>query len=145
MTPDSTTGPNVTQAVPFFRVSNMDASLRFYVDGFGFKMTKKWIDEGKLRWCWLEIGNAALMLQEIRREGHDAFAPEGELGAGVSISFQCADSLAIYRDITSRGIQAKRPFVGNAMWVMMVSDPDGYKLEFESLTDAPEETVYSES
>jgi hypothetical protein len=20
----------------------------------GFEMTKKWIDEGKLRWCWLQ-------------------------------------------------------------------------------------------
>jgi hypothetical protein len=49
----------------------------------------KWIDEGKLRWCWLEIGDAALMLQESRLE---------------------------------------------------VGDPDGYKLFFQSKTDAPEES-----
>jgi lactoylglutathione lyase len=36
------------------------------------------------------------------------------------------------------------PFVGNAMWVTLVQDPDGYKLEFESFTDVPEETVFSE-
>jgi catechol 2,3-dioxygenase-like lactoylglutathione lyase family enzyme len=30
---------NVEQAVPFFMVSDMDASLRFYVDGLGFEMT----------------------------------------------------------------------------------------------------------
>jgi lactoylglutathione lyase len=29
------------------------------VEGLGFEMIKKWIDEGKLRWCWLEIGHAA--------------------------------------------------------------------------------------
>ena len=50
------TEPNVKQAVPFFRVSNIEASVRYYVDGLGFKMTQKWIDEGKLRWCWLERG-----------------------------------------------------------------------------------------
>jgi len=28
--------------------------------------------------------------------------------------------------------------------IAFVEDPDGYKLEFESGTDVPEETVYSE-
>jgi lactoylglutathione lyase len=53
-------------------------------------------------------------------------------------------ALALYKDFKSRGIEAKRPFVGNAMWITAVQDPDGYKLEFESLTDVPEETVFSE-
>ena len=145
MTTQTKSEANVQQAVPFFRVSNMEESLRFYVDGLGFEMTKKWIDEGKLRWCWLQHGNAAIMLQEYRKEGPNSWAPEGKLGMGVSICFQCNDALAIYREVTARGIAAKRPFVGNAMWVTMVEDPDGYKLEFESFTDVPEETVYSET
>jgi lactoylglutathione lyase len=135
---------NVKQAVPFFRVSNMEASLRYYVDGIGFKMTKKWIDEGKLRWCWLQLEGAALMLQEFRKEGHDSWIPKGKVGEGVAICFQCEDALAIYRDVTSRGIQASRPFVGNRMWVTSLSDPDGYKIEFESPTDVPEDTQYPE-
>src|SRR4029077_6472503 len=135
---------NIQQAVPFFGVSDMEASLRFYVDGLGFEMTKKWVDEGKLRWCWLQHGNAAIMLQEFRKEGLNSWAPEGKLGVGVSICFQCKDALAIYREVTARGIAAKRPFVGNAMWVTVVEDPDGYKLDFESFTDVPEETVFSE-
>ena len=69
---------NVKQAVPFFGVSDMETSLRFYLDGLGFEMKNKWIDEGKLRWCWLGIGDAALMLQEFRLEG--------KLGVGVSKS-----------------------------------------------------------
>jgi len=89
-----------------------------------------------LRWCWLEIGEAALMLQEFRLEG--------KVGLGVSICFTCEDALKIYREITARGIAAKRPFVGNGMWVTEVSDPDGYKLFFESQTDTAEDTVYSE-
>ena len=120
---ETNTEANVKQAVPFFRVSNMEASLRFYLDGLGFEMKNKWIDEGKLRWCWLEIGTAALMLQEPRKEGHDSWKPEGKVGVGVSVCFQCKDALAIYREITSRGIEAKRPFVGNAMWVTAVRIP----------------------
>jgi hypothetical protein len=30
------------------------------------------------------------------------------------------------------------------MWVTTVKDPDGYTLDFESPTDAPEESEYSE-
>ena len=107
-------------------------------------MTKKWIDEGKLRWCWLQLGGAALMLQEFRKEGHDSWVPAGKVGQGVSICFICEDALAIYRAVTLRGINASRPFVGNGLWVTSLSDPDGYKIDFESYTDVPEETVYSE-
>jgi lactoylglutathione lyase len=53
--------------------------------------------------------------------------------------------LALYKDFKSRKIEAKRPFVGNGMWVTSVQDPDGYKLEFESFTDVPEETIFSEA
>jgi len=141
---ETKTEPNVKQAVPFFCVSNIEESVRYYVGGLGFEMTKKWVDEGKLRWCWLEHGRAALMLQEFWREGRHANVPEGKLGEGVSICFICEDALAIYREVKSRGIQASRPFVGNGMWVTSLSDPDGYRIEFESYTDAPEETVFSE-
>jgi len=141
---ETKTAANVKQAVPFFGVSNMEESVRFYVNGLGFEMTKKWIDEGKLRWCWLELGGAALMLQEFRKAGHDSWVPEGKVGVGVSICFICEDALAIYRAATSRGLKASRPFVGNGMWVTSLSDPDGYRIEFESYTDVPEETVFSE-
>lgn len=74
------------------------------------------------------------MLQEFRT------APEGKRGEGVSICFQCKDALAIYHAAVARGSQAKNPFVGNHMWVTTMLDPDGYKLDFESPTDVPEET-----
>ncbi len=45
---------------------------------------------------------------------------------------------------TSRGIKASRPVVGNGMWVTSLLDPDGYRIEFESCTDVPEDTEFSE-
>jgi lactoylglutathione lyase len=132
--------PNVQQAVPFFGVSNIQASLRFYRDGLGFEKTKEWIDEGKLRWCWLQLGGAAIMLQEFS----PARAATSKLGEGVSICFQCKDALTIYTEAQSRSLHPQRPFVGNAMWVTIITDPDGYKLDFESPTSAPEESIYSD-
>ena len=140
---------NVQQAVPFFMVTSMEASLHFYVDGLGFRMTKKWTPDSpdKVRWCWLEIGNAALMLQEYKEDPHhpNSGRPEGKLGMGVSVCFQCKDALALYREFKKRDVVVKTPFVGNAMWVTCLQDPDGYKIDFESPTDAAEESVYSES
>jgi catechol 2,3-dioxygenase-like lactoylglutathione lyase family enzyme len=136
---------NVRQAVPFLNVTDIDASLRFYVEGLGCVVTKQWAPEGRVRWCWLQLDDAALMLQEYWRDGQRAGAPGGPLGQGVSICFMCADAIAIYRHLLSRGVAARRPFVGNGLWVTSVSDPDGYRLEFESPTDVPEETVYSDA
>lgn len=81
------TSVNVKQAVPFFGVTSMESSLRFYVDGLGFKMKNYWV-------------------------------PDRE------------DALALYREFKSRGIQTRIPFVGNGLWVVPLTDPDGYRLEF---------------
>ena len=142
------TRANVKQAVPFFGVASMENSLRFYVHGLGFKMKHWWIPEraedhpdGRIRWCWLELGDAAIMLQEFlpgRR-------PQETLGSGASVCFTCEDALALYREFRSRGIQtSKRPFVGNGLWVVPLHDPDGYRIDFESPTDAPEESELEE-
>jgi len=138
------TEPNVKQAIPFFGVENIQASLRFYVDGIGFEMTHKWIHEGKLRWCSLRLGEASLMLQEFWTEGPHQGRPDGILGLGVSICFVCEDALKIYHEVKTRGLDPSRPFVGNGMWVTSLTDPDGYRIDFESFTDVPEDTVYSD-
>ena len=133
---------NVSQVVPLFGVTDIDASLRFYLDGLGFELKNSWKPEGRIRWCWLELGGAALMLQEYWPASR---VPEGKLGNGMSLNFVCNDALAIYRDLRAKGLDAKRPFVGNNMWVTGIADPDGYDLFFESPTDAPEESVYEDA
>lgn len=139
------TATNFKQAVPFFNVTNLEAALRFYVDGLGFKMTNEWIHESRRRWCWLKRDGVALMLQEFWKEGPHANVPKEKLGVGVSICFVCADALALYREFRARSISASKPFVGNNMWVTSLDDPDGYRLEFESYTDVAEGTEFNES
>src|SRR5882757_1538003 len=92
---------NVKQAVPFLGVTDMESSLRFYVDGLGFTIKRQWVPEGdehypsdgRIRWCWLELGDAAIMLQEFTPHGR----PKEPPGTGVSISFQCEDALSLSR------------------------------------------------
>jgi lactoylglutathione lyase len=137
---ETTTRANIKQAVPFFWITDMEASLRFYVEGLGFTMVEKWVPDGKIEWCMLKLGEVAIMLEEYRL----GRKPEELLGVGVSICFICEDALAFYHDLTTRRITATEPVVGNNAWIFEVTDPDGYRLDFESPTDVPEETRYTE-
>jgi len=139
MISNTTTKLNIKLAVPFFMVRNMDTSLNFYVNQLGFKITNQWEPHGKIEWCWLQRDAVAMMLQERRQPAEEDAKP----GHGVSTCFQCEDALALYHEFTGKGISVKDPFVGNNMWVVCFSDPDGYNLDFESPTDVPEETTYS--
>ncbi|HEY4196327.1 MAG TPA: VOC family protein [Mucilaginibacter sp.] len=136
--------PNIQFATPFFMVSNMAASLKFYTEGLGFSIVNTWTPRGKIEWCWLQREGGPLMLQEAGISESKPFLSGDKPGAGVSIWFQCQDSLALYHEFIDRGVKAQEPFVGNGLWDVKVVDPDGYNLHFESPTDVPEETRYSE-
>lgn len=113
----------------------MEQSLGYYVDGLGFTLKNKWVVDGKLRWCWLTFGDVALMLQ----------GPANKVvGDALTLCFTCEDAVQLYHEFRSRGIDASEPQVGNSMWVTDLTDPDGYRLFFESPTDAQEETKLSQ-
>lgn len=129
---------NLLEAVPFLAVRSMDQALAFYRDGLGFEVKLTWEPEGAIRWCQIERDAVHLMLQEYA-PGHEA--PAEPRGVGVTLTIVCQDALAIHLEARARGLQPDRPFVGNGMWVVGFRDPDGYRLEFESLCDLPEGTV----
>jgi lactoylglutathione lyase len=133
--------PNINLAIPFFMVNDMETSMQFYVNKLGFEITKQWTPSGKIEWCWLQRDAVSIMLQEPRNKKiAEQKIPNGK---GISICFQCIDALALYHEFIAKGVDIKEPFVGNNMWVVCFPDPDGYKLDFESPTDVPEETTYS--
>jgi uncharacterized glyoxalase superfamily protein PhnB len=130
------------QAVPFLRVLDMQRALAFWRDGLGFEVAISWAPQGSIRWCRLERDGVALMLQDYRHDDGTSHPPAGVRGLGVSIAIFCDDALAIYHEARDRGLEPDRPFVGNGLWVTGLTDPDGYRVEFESQSDAPEETQY---
>jgi catechol 2,3-dioxygenase-like lactoylglutathione lyase family enzyme len=139
------TSRKVTSVVPLLMVASMERSLAFYIDGLGFAIQNRWVPDGRLRWCWMTLGGAALMLQEPIDSSPGKIAVPGAPGNGVDLYFQCGDALAIYREAAARGVHALRePQVGNYAWEVFFADPDGYKINFSSPSDLPEETLFSE-
>lgn len=135
---------NIQYAMAMFMVSDMETSLKFYVDGLGFSILNTWTPRGKIEWCWLQRDGGPLMLQEFRTSEIKPYLMGDKPGVGVSVWFQCRDSLSLYREFIAKGMPVKEPFVGNGLWDVSVTDPDGYHIHFESPTDVPEETRYSE-
>src|SRR5688500_1778136 len=112
----TTSGHNVEQAVPFYWVADIRASVRFYVDGLGFTVTADWVARGSLRWCWLQLGGAAVMLQEVPKEARGGASPSASTRPRAAGDFICKDALAIYREVSSRRGPVKQPVVGNRKW-----------------------------
>lgn len=135
---------NLKLAVPFFTVMNISKSIEFYVAGLGFEIKNKWIPRGKIEWCWLERDGVAIMMQEPTNKQHFIYKRAQPLELGFVVSIQCEDALLLYQEFIQKGFPVSEPFVGNNMWVFHINDPDGYRIEFESKTDVPEETLYSE-
>lgn len=127
------------EMVPFLMVDDMPGSIAFYVDGLGYAIEVEWRPDGQLKWCQLRKAGAALMLQE-----YDAGNAPSPRGTGVRLCVMCDDAVGYYHEFTSRGVEAKEPYVGNRLWVTSVIDPDGYHLDFESPADVAEETKLSE-
>ena len=77
-----------------------------------------------------------------RHRGADGNANAGAVEGRVRSAD--AEALVWPSSIRSRGIVATEPFVSNGMWFTSMSDPDGYRVEFESDTNVPEGTRLSE-
>lgn len=124
--------------VPFLIVADMEKSFAFYVDGLGFECKNEWRPGGSLKWCLLRLAGAGVMLQ-AGDEGS-----QKEKGVGVRLCVFCDDAIGLYHNFRRRGLEPEEPYVGNALWVTAVTDPDGYHIDFESPTDVAEETRLSE-
>ena len=122
----NTSKVKITETVPLFDVADVDKSIEFYVDGLGFKLQDKWVEDDILKWFRVQHGDSALMLQKTQGE------PPANRGPGLTLYFICEDAIAAHQEFKERGVQVDEPFVGNNMDVFYFKDPDGYRLSFES-------------
>src|SRR5439155_24649256 len=129
MTVATKTESNVQQAVTFFWVRDIDESLRFYIDGLGFTKTIEWVDDGKLRWCWLELGGAAVMLQEFWQSGQHRNATTDKAWRGRLHQLHLQGCAGALQGIQSPGRRRQATF----RWKQNVGHPRGRSRRIQTL------------
>lgn len=124
---------------PSMRVSDLDASLRFYTGTLGFELVRGGPDEANNS---LRRGEAHIMLEK----GGDFYSPEynraiRERMGGVSpnaIYFEAPDLEGLYAAVTAAGARIIDP-LARRDWgqsEFTVEDPDGNWLTFWTATAA---------
>lgn len=58
----------VKYCIPVIPSADLNKSLRLWVDGLGFSMSKEMYKDGKMSFCWLQKGDLCFMLN--RRAGN---------------------------------------------------------------------------
>jgi uncharacterized glyoxalase superfamily protein PhnB len=123
------------EIVPLLFVEDIGRSAGFYRDQLGFEMTQDWSPDGKLAWCRLERGSAALMLQQACPEED---GPAEGRGRGVGFFFLCDDAGAMHTEFAASGVSLAPPQVAfYGMNQLFVKDPDGYELCFQNAVRSP--------
>lgn len=128
--------------VPELLVSDLDASLKFWCDLIGFKISFQRPED---KFAYLALGDAEVMLEQQVDGGRYWITGEltPPLGRGINFQIEVAsielplDRLAksqwpLYTETEEKWYRSNNKLLGNRQF--LVQDPDGYLLRlFESL------------
>ena len=129
------------------RVGDLQRSIDFYTKVLGMKLLRTSENpEYKYTLAFVGYGNNPnhAELELTYNWGVDKY----EMGSAYGhIAISADDIVATCEAVRANGGNVTRepgPVAGGSTVIAFVTDPDGYRLDFESPTDVPEETIYSE-
>ena len=118
---------SVTKLIPSLGVSDIDRSVGFYRQFFGFRVVDSYEVEGHMAWCWLQSNGADLMLQQLSADQQITLDPA--IGQSWCIYIRPDDLPALHARLTKAGFpvsEIARTSYGASEFFL--SDPDGYEL-----------------
>lgn len=144
--------------VPELSVSDLSASLEFYLEGLGFRVAYERPEES---FAAIRLGDAHLMLEQARslwcatpeefQRGQWRTADlEKPFGRGLNLELEVGDVEAIASRLSARGhalllAPHDRSYRTGASWrrvrQLLVADPDGYLVRPSQLLSDPSEDV----
>ncbi len=124
---------------PLLQVFDMPASIRFYRDVVGFKVTatspQLSDNSDDVNWAMLEFSGTTIMLNTAYEPEFRPSVPEaGRFGghSDTGLFFGCPDVDGAYRHFRDKGLDIEEPRVAPyGMKQLSLSDPDGYSLCFQ--------------
>ena len=128
--------------VPELYVSNLDASLAFYVGLLGFTIRYQRCEE---RFAYLERAAAELMIEEPVGRTWLTAALVKPFGRGINLQITAEDVVALYQRV-AKAADVVQPLeqkvyqrTNDAILVdqFVVADPDGYLLRFQHRRPSP--------
>jgi catechol 2,3-dioxygenase-like lactoylglutathione lyase family enzyme len=109
-------------------VRNQDASLNFFTEKLGFKVTTDQFFSEKQRWIELKIPGAETGVVLFTPDGH-----ENRIGDFQPLSFWCDDVFATAKIMKSRGVEfAQDPKTEDWGTAAIFKDVDGNKFVLSS-------------
>jgi catechol 2,3-dioxygenase-like lactoylglutathione lyase family enzyme len=117
----------VAKLIPSLGVSDIDRSVGFYGEFFGFRVVDSYEVEGHMAWCWLQSNGADLMLQQLSGDQQITLNPA--IGQSWCIYIRPDDLPVLHARLTKAGFpvsEIARTSYGASEFFL--SDPDGYEL-----------------
>lgn len=124
---------NFTKLTPNLMVADVNETIKFYHDNFGFDAVVTIPDTGKFNFAILSNGDVELMIQKRESFSQDVNLPlEQQIGGTFSLFFEVNDIMPLFDKTTSAGLQVMRElhqtFYGSKEFT--VRDNNGYILTF---------------
>lgn len=120
---------------PLIQVWDMPASLAFYRDKLGFRVTGDSGQGDHSGWVMLQLGDSTIMLNTAYDDGERPAEPDPariNSHQDTCIYFGCPDVDAAYEHLAAQGIAAEAPKVAPyGMKQLYVRDPDNFNLCFQ--------------
>lgn len=120
---------------PLLSVFDMPASLAFYRDKLGFRVTGDSGQGDESGWVMLELGASTIMLNTAYDDGERPLEPDPARIAAhcdTCLYFGCPDVETAYDHLRSNGIKLDPPTIAPyGMKQLYVTDPDGYNICFQ--------------
>jgi uncharacterized glyoxalase superfamily protein PhnB len=116
-----------TKAIPSLGVSDIDRSVAFYRQFFGFRIIDSYEMEGHMAWCWMRVGDANLMLQQLSADQQITLNPA--IGQSWVLYIRPNDLDDLHGRLTEAGFpvsEISQTLYGASEF--FVPDPDGYEL-----------------
>jgi uncharacterized glyoxalase superfamily protein PhnB len=130
----------ITSCTPLLNVADVEASLDFWQGLIGFGVTYRYAPDGRLMFASLQSGEVKLMLNG--RGGDPSARQARPHYTEAVLSFAAPSVHALVTELRAKGFAAPDPEAEVYGDEIIIRDPDGYEIAFNSPTSARPENRY---